>query len=56
MVRIWRFHCRGPGSVPGRGIEIPQDTRPGGGCEEEPKTLPNIFLTKKKQKQKTKQH
>ena len=29
VVRIWRFHCRGPGSVPGRGIEIPQAIRCG---------------------------
>ena len=24
MVRIWRFHCRGWGSIPGRGTKIPQ--------------------------------
>ena len=24
MVRILSFHCRGPGSIPGRGTEIPQ--------------------------------
>ena len=22
--RIWRFHCRGPVSIPGQGTEIPQ--------------------------------
>ena len=24
MVRTWRFHCRGVGSIPGRGTKIPQ--------------------------------
>ena len=24
VVRIWCFHCRGPGSIPDRGTEIPQ--------------------------------
>ena len=24
MVRIWHFHCRDPGSVPGQGTEILQ--------------------------------
>ena len=24
VVRIWCFHCWGPGSIPGRGTEIPQ--------------------------------
>ena len=24
MVKIPGFHCQGPGSVPGQGIEIPQ--------------------------------
>ena len=24
VVRTWCFHCRGPGSIPGRGTEIPQ--------------------------------
>ena len=23
-VRLWCFHCRGPGLIPGRGTEIPQ--------------------------------
>ena len=24
VVRIWHFHCHGPGSIPGQGTEIPQ--------------------------------
>lgn len=24
VVRIWRFHCPGPGSISGQGTEIPQ--------------------------------
>ena len=24
VVRIWHFHCYGPGSIPGQGTEIPQ--------------------------------
>ena len=27
MVGIWLFHCRGPGSIPGQGTEIPQAVR-----------------------------
>ena len=27
VVRIWHFHCRGWGSIPGRGTEIPQAAR-----------------------------
>ena len=26
MVRTWRFHCHGPGSIPGWGTKIPQAT------------------------------
>ena len=29
VVRIWSFHCHGPGLVPGRGTEIPQAMRHG---------------------------
>ena len=27
VVRIWHFHCRGLGSIPGQGTEIPQAMR-----------------------------
>ena len=39
VVRIQHFHCHGPGSIPGRGTEIPQAA-----CSAQPK--------KKKGKQK----
>ena len=29
MVRTWRFHCCGLGSVPGQGTKIPQATQHG---------------------------
>ena len=29
MVRILGFHCRGPGSIPGQGNEIPQAVQHG---------------------------
>ena len=29
VVRTWRFHCRGPGSIPGQGTKIQQATQHG---------------------------
>ena len=29
VVRTWRFHCRGPGSIPGGGTKIPQAAQRG---------------------------
>ena len=29
VVRIWHFHCWGPGSIPGQGTKISQATRHG---------------------------
>ena len=34
MVRIWHFHCHGPGSIPDQESEMPQAMQ----CEKEKKT------------------
>ena len=36
MVRIRRFHCRGPGSIPGLGTEMPQAAAPLGDASQIP--------------------
>ena len=41
MVRIPGFHCRGPGSIPGQGIEIPQAARHG----KKKKLLKNMMVS-----------
>ena len=41
MVRIPGFHCHGPGSIPGRGTEIPQAVQ----CGQKKSTKIDFLLT-----------
>ena len=45
MVRIWHFHCRGPGSIPGWETEIPKAVWPKKRKKKNPHTKNQIYFS-----------